>query len=282
VTAHTRIAPTPSGYLHPGNALNFLLTQALAERVGAQLRLRIDDLDQERVRPEYVEDVFETLHWLGITWQHGPTDAVDHEAHHSQQFRVPAYEALLGRLKERGVVYACSCSRARSVVQGSGSRCGGDCEAGTVPFDDPAANWRLRVPQDARASMLDWSGSTVEVDLFTAMGHPVLLQRGVDGRRPRPAYQIASLSDDLAHGTTHLVRGLDLLPSSACQWYIAQLLEERAFLEIRFHHHALVRDGRGEKLSKSAGAGSVRALRLAGAGRDILAPQLLTLLAQVP
>lgn len=282
MTAHTRIAPTPSGFLHRGNALNFLLTQALAERVGAQLRLRIDDLDQERVRPEYVEDVFETLHWLGITWQQGPTDAVDHVARHSQRLRVAAYQTLLARLKERGALYACSCTRAQAVVQGTGSRCGGSCEAGTVAFDDPAANWRLRVPLATRATLLDLAGSPVEVDLYTAMGHPVLLQRGLDGRPPRPAYQIASLSDDLAQGTTHLVRGVDLLPSSACQWYLAQLLDEQAFLQVRFHHHALVLDGHGEKLSKSAGAGSVRALRLSGGGPEVLRPQLLKLLAQVP
>ncbi|MEZ4757169.1 MAG: glutamate--tRNA ligase family protein [Flavobacteriales bacterium] len=282
MTARTRIAPTPSGFLHPGNALNFLLTQDLAKRIGARLRLRIDDLDRERVRPEYVQDIFDTLHWLGITWEDGPVDAAEHQAHHAQHLRLSAYLSLLDRLKERGALYACTCSRAQAVVQGSGSRCGADCWKGRIPFVDPAANWRLRVPEGARASLLDWSGARVELDVYAAIGHPVLLQRGMDGRPPRPAYQIASLSDDLAHGTTHLVRGMDLLPSSACQWYMAQLLDEQAFLEVRFHHHALVLDGHGVKLSKSAGAGSVRALRLSGAGAEVLQPELLRLLAQVP
>jgi glutamyl-tRNA synthetase len=282
VISRTRIAPTPSGFLHAGNALNFLLTQALAGRVGARLRLRIDDLDQERVRPEYVEDVFDTMHWLGITWQEGPADASDHAAHHGQRLRLAAYGALLSRLKDRGVLYACSCTRAQAVVQGSGSRCGANCVAGTVAFDDPAANWRLRVPMDARASLLDWSGTRSEVDVYAAIGHPVLLQRGVDGRPPRPAYQVASLSDDLAHGTTHVVRGMDLLASSACQWYMAAVLDEQAFLGIRFHHHALLHDDHGVKLSKSAGAGSLRTQRMAGAGPGMFGSRLVRLLEQVP
>lgn len=282
MTARTRIAPTPSGFLHAGNALNFMLTRTLAERIGARLRLRIDDLDRERVRPEYVQDIFDTLHWLGIPWEDGPVDAADHHAHHAQQLRLSAYMALLERLKERGVLYACTCSRAQAVVQGSGSRCGADCTTRRITFDDPAASWRLRVPEQARAGLVDWSGAQVEVDLYTAIGHPVVLQRGVDGRPPRPAYQIASLSDDLAHGTTHLVRGKDLLASSACQWYLASLLSERSFLEVRFHHHALVLDAQGEKLSKSAGAASLRAMRLAGVGPEALQPQLLSLLEQVP
>lgn len=280
--ARTRIAPTPSGFLHAGNALNFLLTQALATRIGARLRLRIDDLDRERVRPEYVQDIFDTLRWLGIAWEDGPVDAADHHAHHAQQLRLSAYMSLLDRLKERGFLYACTCSRTQAVVQGSGSRCGADCTTGRISFDDAAANWRLRVPEGARAGLLDWSGARVEVDVHTAIGHPVLLQRGVEGRPPRPAYQIASLSDDLTHGTTHVVRGMDLLASSACQWYLAYLLSEEAFLAVRFHHHALALDANGEKLSKSAGATSVRAMRLAGLGPEALQPQVFSLLEQVP
>ena len=282
MTSRTRIAPTPSGFLHAGNALNFLLTQRLALQVGARLRLRIDDLDRERVRPEYVQDIFDTLHRLGIAWQDGPSDSADHQAHHAQHLRLPAFHALLARLKERGALYACTCTRTEAVVQGGGSRCGAACRERRIAFEDSAANWRLWVPEGAWAGLLDWSGARMQVDVFAAIGHPVLLQRSVDGRPPRPAYQIASLSDDLAHGTTHLVRGMDLLASSACQWYMAALLEEEAFLAIRFHHHALLLDELGNKLSKSAGAGSLRAQGMSGTTPGILQAHLVRLLEQVP
>ena len=282
MTPRTRIAPTPSGFLHTGNALNFLLTQRLASQVGARLRLRIDDLDRERVRPEYVQDIFDTLHRLGIDWQDGPCDAADHQAHHAQHLRLPAYNALLDRLKEHGALYACTCTRNVAVVQGSGSCCGAACRERRIPFEDSAANWRLWVPEGTRAGLLDRSGARMQVDVFAAIGHPVLRQRGVDGRPPRPAYQIASLSDDLAHGTTHLVRGMDLLASSACQWYMAALLEEEAFLAIRFQHHALLQDELGNKLSKSAGAGSFRSQGISAADPGILETHLLRLLEQMP
>ena len=114
-----RIAPTPSGFLHRGNATNFLLTACRAACAGAVLRLRIDDLDQERVRREYVEDIFESLCWLGIHWQEGPANVDDQEKSYSQRYRIPRYEALLQQLKESGKVFACNCSRTDLAVRGT-------------------------------------------------------------------------------------------------------------------------------------------------------------------
>jgi glutamyl/glutaminyl-tRNA synthetase len=107
----TRIAPTPSGFLHEGNAFAFILTAALAQVYGASILLRVDDLDNDRKRPEYVDDLFQTLHWLGVDWKEGPTDANDLEQRWSQMHRIPLYEAALERLREKGLVYACGCSR---------------------------------------------------------------------------------------------------------------------------------------------------------------------------
>jgi glutamyl-tRNA synthetase len=73
----TRIAPTPSGFLHAGNAFNFLQTAALAKQSGARVLLRIDDMDRDRYRPAYVNDIFETLDFLGIHWQEGPKQIND-------------------------------------------------------------------------------------------------------------------------------------------------------------------------------------------------------------
>src|SRR5689334_17446803 len=105
----TRIAPTPSGYLHAGNALNFLLTSALANRYGANLLLRIDDIDYERYRKAYAEDVFDTLHFLNIQCTEGPRDLADFEEHWSQEYRMNYYESALTKLRESKLVFACTC-----------------------------------------------------------------------------------------------------------------------------------------------------------------------------
>ena len=95
----TRIAPTPSGYLHVGNALNFLITQKLARSASGSILLRIDDLDTERARPEYITDVFDSLAWLGITWDEGPLDADDLSRNWSQLQRVVRYAGRSGALR---------------------------------------------------------------------------------------------------------------------------------------------------------------------------------------
>src|SRR5579872_4577988 len=109
----TRIAPTPSGFLHVGNILSFSLTAAMARDNGASILLRIDDLDRERANPEYVEDIFETLHFLDIPWDEGPAAATDFERHYSQLYRMALYEKALARLKAANAVFACACSRAQ-------------------------------------------------------------------------------------------------------------------------------------------------------------------------
>ncbi len=108
---HTRIAPTPSGYLHAGNGAAFILAWKLAREAGGKILLRIDDLDAERVRPEYVEDIFETLHWLGVEWDEGPRNTDELQSTWSQHLRMARYQELVEQLREGGHLYACSCSR---------------------------------------------------------------------------------------------------------------------------------------------------------------------------
>src|ERR1044072_3055513 len=107
----TRIAPTPSGYLHIGNAFSFLLTALHAKKRGASLLLRIDDIDDERKRPEYVNDIFTSLEWLGIEWNEGPSGPEDFELNWSQNRRLDIYKGILPRLREAEIIFACECSR---------------------------------------------------------------------------------------------------------------------------------------------------------------------------
>lgn len=256
-TLRTRIAPTPSGFLHAGNAVNFLLTQAIAQREHGTLFLRIDDLDAERMRPAFVEDIFDSLAWLGIAWQEGPRSLGELVSGWSQHLRIGRYNALMTALADAHVLYACTCSRKQAP----------DCPHRTagLPLDVPDATWRLRIPEGCTVEILNWPGGSQRVRLDELMPDPVIRQRN-----GMPSYQVASLADDLDHGINMVVRGLDLLPSSACQLFMAQAIGAEAFGRVRFVHHALLVDERGEKLAKSAGAASLRAIRERGEGPGIL------------
>jgi glutamyl/glutaminyl-tRNA synthetase len=238
----TRIAPTPSGYLHEGNVLSFLATAMLAEEHQGHLLLRIDDLDAERQRPEYVEDIFRTLSALGITWDAGPRDATDFSANWSQQLRLPRYFELLKQLKDQGCLYACSCSRTE--------RAACTCASKDLSFDAPDHVWRLKIPPATTVRMKCWPDGTERVHhLSEQIQDPVLRQRN-----GRPAYQMASLADDVDHRINVIVRGEDLLPSTCCQLYLAERLGLPAFNDVLFLHHRLITDATGVKLSKSHGA----------------------------
>lgn len=254
----TRLAPTPSGFLHAGNGADFVLAWKLARRNGGQVLLRIDDLDAERVRSEYVQDVFDTLQWLGLDWDEGPADPMDLARSWSQQHRVPRYRALMARLRAEGHLYACTCSRSE-VQQRTGSTAyDGHCRDRGAPMDTPDCAWRLRLPRGASVAWHTWpEGKLRETSLD--LPDPVIRQRN-----GRPAYQIASLADDVHFGVDTIVRGRDLLPSTAIQQYLAKLLEMPTFGKALFLHHSLVLGPSGEKRSKSKGAGSLRAIRLAG------------------
>src|SRR5579863_6846848 len=104
----TRIAPTPSGFLHLGNVLSFAITAAIAEKTGAKILLRIDDLDRDRVNREYVEDIFDTLNFLQIPWDEGPRNYKEYESEYSQLYRMDLYQVALQQLKDSGQVFACT------------------------------------------------------------------------------------------------------------------------------------------------------------------------------
>lgn len=259
----TRIAPTPSGFLHAGNAFNFLVTDRLAKAMGAQLVLRIDDLDAERVRPEYVEDVFRSLEWLGIRVDEGPSGPQALYANWSQQLRIPHYNAAVEQLRAADALYPCSCSRTNLEAL---SRAEHNCRIEALHSAPQGTPWRLRITEPSLVPVTALDGQVEWMDLSTLMPDPVIVQRASE----RPAYQIASLVDDLEMGITFIVRGEDLRPSTACQAFIARILEKEAFGAIRFHHHPLIRDTDGAKLSKSAGSTALRAMRESGQGPGAL------------
>ncbi|GAB4092741.1 nucleotidyl transferase family protein [Flaviaesturariibacter terrae] len=255
----TRIAPTPSGYLHRGNALSFLLTAARAQAAGARLLLRIDDMDRERVRPEYVADIFETLRFLQITPDEGPRDPADFEAAWSQRLRMPLYTAALDRLAAEGLVFACTCSRADLLRAQPDGIYTGTCRNKGLPLNTPGASWRLRTEPDLELLVHRQQGEAIRARLPVAQTDFVVRKK--DGCA---AYQLSSLVDDVHFGVDHIVRGEDLWESTLAQLYLAGRLGSDAFLRCSFEHHPLLTDASGEKLSKSAGADSIRQFRAAG------------------
>ncbi|TNE51136.1 MAG: tRNA glutamyl-Q synthetase [Bacteroidetes bacterium] len=235
-----RLAPTPSGYLHIGNAYNFILNW-LAARInpGAKLLLRIDDLDQDRKRPEYVQDVFDTLFWLGLDWDEGPADPDDFERTWSQRHRLHLYHQVLAALREKQVLFACAKSR-RDLEPYQGEYPVAFREQG-LDLEHPDVAWRIKTPRSP--------GNDLPADFIV---------RRRDGL---PAYQVASMADDLHFGITDIIRGLDLEPSTHAQIYIAICLDATAFTRIHFFHHPLILNTQGVKLSKSKGADALATWR---------------------
>lgn len=232
-----RLAPTPSGYLHLGNAVNFVLTWLLTRRAGGVLHLRIDDLDRARLRPAYLDNIFRVIDWLGLDYDHGPSGPDDFLRHYSQLLHLPAYNTVLRRLAASpGLVRASRRSRTTETDT-------------LVPLNTPGAAWRAHVPAATVVAFADaWQGTTC-VPLGALM--PDFVLRKKDGVA---AYQVASVVDDLRLGTTLVVRGLDLQPSTAAQFWLAgQLSETAAFntARVRVFHHALLTNAAGQKLSKS-------------------------------
>lgn len=254
----TRIAPTPSGYLHRGNALSFLHTARRAREAGARLLLRIDDMDRDRLRPEYLQDVFDTLDFLQVTPDEGPRDAADFEAHWSQRLRMPLYSTALERLAAAGAVFACTCSRADLQRAQPDSIYTGTCRHKGLPLHTPGAAWRLRT-DGARPLRVNEPGGPRSMPLPAAQTDFIVRKK--DGF---PAYQLSSLVDDVHFGVDYIVRGEDLWESTLAQLYLARVLGLAAFEKVTFEHHPLIRGEGGEKLSKSAGAASIRQFRASG------------------
>lgn len=269
----SRIAPTPSGYLHVGNAFSFVLTWLIVRKTGGRLLLRIDDSDAARSRPEFIDDIFYTIDWLGLDYDLGPAGPDDFNRRFSQQHRAGLYSDVLQALSSSGRVYACSCSRKQIRELSTEGIYPGSCREKELPLTRKNTAWRIRVPETEKITFDDMlSRQPVGLPLGRKMGDFVIRRK--DGL---PAYQLVSLADDMHYGVNMIVRGSDLCESTAAQLYLAQCLNSipnnwqvraGAFLDTAFCHHGLIRNEAGDKLSKSRGAAAVMQLREAGKGPE--------------
>jgi len=252
----TRLAPTPSGFLHLGNVLSFAITVAIAAKTGAKILLRIDDLDRDRVNREYVQDIFDTLNFLEIPWDEGPRNYNEYESEYSQLHRMELYQNALLQLKASGQVFACACSRAKVRRNSGDDVYPGTCRDKAIPLNAKEVNWRLKTNGAQEVQVNSLQEGLFKTTLPANMQDFIILKK--DGF---PAYQLTSVIDDLHFGVDLIVRGQDLWPSTLAQIYLSSQLKADDFQNCTFHHHALLTEASGVKLSKSAGDTSVKYLR---------------------
>jgi glutamyl-tRNA synthetase len=266
-----RLAPSPTGYLHLGHARTFWTAQERARAAGGTLILRNDDLDRDRVRPEFVRGFLEDLRWFGCEWSEGP-DIGGPFAPYSQSERLPLYRDAFERLRAGGFVYPCTCSRKDILSALTAPHAADDepiypgtCRSRAVPATDRGApngdggrppSWRFRVPDGEAVEFVDGHFGRQRLVAGTDFGDFLVWRH--DGL---PSYQLACVVDDAAMGITEVVRGADLLVSTARQLLLFRALDLRA---PAFYHCPLVTDEQGVRLAKRHAALSLRALREAG------------------
>jgi glutamyl-tRNA synthetase len=205
---------------------------------------------------DYVEDISESLNFLGIPWDEGPRGVGEFERAWTQVRRMGMYRDVLERLRESGKVFACDCTRSKILRESPEGVYPGTCREKGMSLDTEGCSWRVRTPASAKASAGKSAG---EADLPLEMTDFVVRKK--DGN---PAYQLTSVVDDVYYGVDLVVRGDDLRASTAAQVWLAGELGLDEFRRIRFDHHPLLMASGEEKMSKSAGATSVRYLRRQG------------------
>jgi len=255
----TRFAPTPSGFLHLGNLYSFLVTKTLAEKTGAKILLRIDDLDRDRYRTEYVQDIFDTLDFMEIGYDQGPKTVEEFEKDWSQIHRMNGYLAALEQICERKLVFACDCNRKKIQELDSSGYYLGHCQVRNIPLERVDTCWRLDTFDTDFIRIKTYSEGEKAYTLPEDSAFFIVRKKD-----KLPAYQLTSVIDDVNYGVDLIVRGNDLLGSTLDQQIVAKGLELTSFQEATFHHHPLLKGPKNKKLSKTEGANSIQFLRNAG------------------
>jgi glutamyl-tRNA synthetase len=263
-----RYAPSPTGDLHLGNLRTALLAWLFARYAGGIFVLRIEDLDWPRIRPGAAKRILEDLHWLGLDWDEGP-DIGGPYAPYTQSERIALYERMLQQLIDADLVYPCYCSRADVRRAASaphsphseGSRYPGTCRMLTMRQRQEherlghRPSLRFRAPEDP-ISFTDLLAGPVTQQVSQEVGDFII--RRSDGIF---AYQFAVVVDDALMGITQVVRGADLLHSTARQIALFQAL---GFPVPHYVHVPLVMDATGQRLSKRAASLGLEPLRARG------------------
>jgi len=277
-----RLAPSPTGYLHLGHGRTFWTAQQRAKSHNGTLILRNDDLDQTRCRPEFVSAMVEDLRWFGFQWSEGP-DCGGPFGPYAQSQRYPLYRAALEQLRAGNFIYPCACSR-KDILTASRAPHAADDEEPIYPgtcrdrrapsgmqtfspagsgggshpdsSTSPRFSWRFRVPDGEVIAFEDLNIGPQQYMAGRDFGDFVVWRHD-----DVPAYQLACVVDDAAMDITEVVRGADLLLSTARQQLLYRALR---LTPPDFYHCELLLDEAGKRLAKRHDALSLRALRSTG------------------
>lgn len=267
-TYRGRLAPSPTGHLHLGHLATFGVAAERARRHNGVLIYRNEDLDPQRSQADYVESAMEDLRWMGIEWQEGP-DRSGPNAPYNQSQRLPDYIAAWRQLHQAGYIYPCA--RSRKDLAHAARAPHAEEEAGEALYPvkfrpdyhyqastqvPGAHNWRFRVPENQAITFQDQRLGPIPAIGQKDFGDFLVWRK--DGV---PAYELAVVVDDVAMGITEVVRGEDLLRSTARQLLIYRALQ---FSAPDFYHTPLIKDSTGRRLAKRSSADSIRALREKG------------------
>jgi glutamyl-tRNA synthetase len=270
-TYRGRLAPSPTGLLHLGHARTFWIAQLRAQARGGALVLRNEDLDSSRCQPEFVSAMLEDLRWFGFRWQEGP-DCGGPFGPYSQSERRHLYLAALEKLQGVGAIYPCACSRKDILSALAAPHEGqekpiypGTCRAGAsseFKVQGSKLNWRFRVPDSEAIEFMDGHFGPQRFVAGRDFGDFVVWRQD-----DAPAYQLAVVVDDAAMEITEVVRGADLLLSTARQILLYRAL---GLKPPAFYHCPLVTDESGVRLAKRHDSLSLRELREAGRAQEDL------------
>jgi glutamyl-tRNA synthetase len=264
-----RLAPSPTGAQHVGNARTYLIAWLSARAQGGRLVLRIEDIDSPRVKPGAADQALDDVRWLGLDWDDVPI---------VQTERMALYEAALARLRAAECVYPCTCTRAD--VERAASAPHGDHEGPVYPgtcaarraadadaFGDTPYCWRFRLPAES-PSFVDALQGIQQLDLHALGGDFVVWKSPRPPNLPgSPAYQLAVVVDDAAQGVTEVIRGDDLVPSTPRQLLLYDALN---LPPPSFCHVPLVAGPDGRRLAKRHGDTRLSSLREAGVRAEML------------
>ena len=249
--------------MHLGHAQTFWIAYDRARNAGGTLIFRNEDLDPQRSKQEFATAMFEDLRWLGIEWQEGPDVGGPYEPY-VQSMRRTWYLDAWRELRERGWVYPCTCSR-KDLLEAAGAPheqneepiYPGRCRGNRSRHDSPAGvNWRFHVPDGRAVRFQDGRQGPQEYVAGRDFGDFLVWRRD-----DVPAYQLAVVVDDASMGITEVVRGADLLKSTARQILLFEALGIRP---PNWYHCDLVTDDDGLRLAKRHDALSLRRLRESG------------------
>jgi glutamyl-Q tRNA(Asp) synthetase len=272
-----RFAPSPNGYLHLGHALSAMLNFDMACAAGGRFLLRMEDIDAARCRAHYADAICEDLRWLGLVWEEPVRRQSTHfDDYRSGLARLEALRLIYPSFESRGEIARLVARREREapwprdpdgapLYPGPAHSLSAEERSALLQSGKPYA---LRLDMSAaitRAGTLTFvetgGGQLGELGIVTAV--PQLWGDVVLARKEAPtSYHLSVVIDDARQGVTHVVRGRDLFHATGVHRLLQTLLGLPAPV---YHHHRLVLDAKGEKLSKSTQATSLRALRAAGA-----------------